>query len=119
MRWNASAFFLAFLVAAGAALCSKAGDSQPGAVDEEVLKDAGLGTDNKSLLEFFRRRTLTGNDQNKVACLIRQLGDESFQHRVSASSDLIGLGVIAIPYLRQALKSSDPEVARRSEECLR
>ncbi len=119
MRWNLSVLLVAFLAAAGATLSCRAGDSQPSPADEDVLKDAGLGTDNKSLLEFFRRRTLTGNDQNKVALLIRQLGDDSFQHRVTASSDLIGLGVIAIPYLRQALKISDPEVVRRAEECLR
>jgi hypothetical protein len=119
MRWNLSALFLICFVAAGAAFCSSVHDHSSSAGDEDALKDAGIAIDNKSLLEFFRRRTLTGKDQNKVALLIRQLGDDSFQHRATATSDLIGLGVIAIPYLRQALRSTDLEVVRRAEECLR
>jgi len=106
-------------LAAGAVLGSETNEPPFSLSDEAVLKNAGVPTDNAGLLEFFRKRTMTSQDQNKVAFLVRQLGDESFRTRETATTDLIGLGVIAVPTLKQAVKSTDPEVVRRAEECLR
>jgi hypothetical protein len=52
-----------------------------------------------------------------VEALIRQLGDPSFELRQAASEKLTDRPE-AIPALRKALKSDDPEVARRAEAVL-
>ncbi|HXG12588.1 MAG TPA: HEAT repeat domain-containing protein [Gemmataceae bacterium] len=104
------------LVLAGAAI---AAEIDPVARDEQTLRDAKLATDGPALLEFFRKRTASDADPAKVKTLIRQLGDDSFEVRERASSQLVALGAPAVPYLREALKNTDIEVVRRAEECLR
>ena len=92
----------------------RAADADPGAVDEQTLKDAGLPVDGPSLLEFFRKRTLTEAAQQKIQALVKQLGDHSYKIRVKASADLIAEGVVAVPFLRRAIKHPDLEVSRRA-----
>jgi hypothetical protein len=57
-------------------------------------------------------------DSQKIAKLIRLLGDSSFAVREKASKDLVALGESAVPFLQKAQKNPDLEVARRSERCL-
>lgn len=87
--------------------------------DERALKDAGISTETPALLDFMRKRTLDDGGYKRVQQLVTQLGDQSFRLREKASAELISLGSIAIPFLHQSLRSSDLEVIRRSEECLR
>src|SRR5207245_4840561 len=68
---------------------------------------------------FFRRQTATRAAQDKLARLVQQLGDKSFKIRDKASAELPALGMIAVPLLRQAATSADPEVACRADACLR
>ena len=71
------------------------------------------------LLKFVDKKSppLEANSQ-KIAQLIRLLGDSSFAVREKASKDLVALGESAIPFLQKAQKNPDLEVARRSERCL-
>jgi hypothetical protein len=87
--------------------------------DEQKLQDAGLATDGASLLEFFRGQTLTSNTREKIATLVEEIGDKAFKVRDKASSGLRRLGMIAVPFLRQAAMSTDLEVACRADACLR
>uniref|UniRef100_UPI00235EF6FF hypothetical protein n=1 Tax=Escherichia coli TaxID=562 RepID=UPI00235EF6FF len=57
-------------------------------------------------------------DQERIAGLVRALGSERFAQREEASTRLLEVGSVALPFLRESLKSSDPEVQRRSEECI-
>jgi HEAT repeat protein len=50
----------------------------------------------------------------KIAELIRQLGDVSFELREKASKELVTAGLSALVPLREAAQSSDLEVARRA-----
>jgi peptidyl-prolyl cis-trans isomerase B (cyclophilin B) len=86
--------------------------------DEETLKAAGLGTDDAALIDFFRSKTPVDADREKIAALIRELGDNAFRVREKASSELVKIGVRAAPFLRQAKDSRDFEVARRATACL-
>ena len=86
--------------------------------DERRLETAGLKHDGEALLRFFRQRTLTDKERDKVKALVRQLGDESFKAREQAVAELVARGPIAIDLLKQALKDSDLEVVRRAERCL-
>jgi len=95
--------------------------AEPDAVaqDEQLLKSANVRTDGPTLLEFFRKRTLTDDTRKRIQDLIQKLGDDSFHVRERASADLVGFGTVAGPFLRQATKeTSDLEVIRRAEACL-
>jgi HEAT repeat protein len=75
--------------------------------------------DGPHLLAFFRKRTLTNADREQILALIRQLADESFEVREKATAELQARRDLAAPLLRQAARSSDPEVARRAANCLK
>lgn len=89
------------------------------AADEQTLKNAKLAVDGPALVDYFRKLAGAGSDRDKIQALIKQLGDESFEVREKASADLIRLGAVAIPYLKEALKDTDLEVVRRAERCLK
>jgi hypothetical protein len=118
MRWKNPAYVfaacLALLPGGGAA------DPEPvsTAAEEHTLKAAGLATDDAALLEFFRSRTLTDSERDRLHTLIRQLGDDSFKVREKASAELAARGMLAAAFLRPAVNDPDLEVARRAEECL-
>jgi hypothetical protein len=90
----------------------------PTAADKETLGAVKISVDGPSLLEFFRKRTPTPANRERIQVLIRQLGDNSFQAREQASGELAARGIAALPFLRQALKESDLEIVRRAEGCL-
>lgn len=50
----------------------------------------------------------------QLAALVRQLGDDSYLKREAASRALAALGAPALPALRKAAASADPEVRRRA-----
>src|SRR4051794_38672380 len=77
---------------------------------ERTLKDASLGTDSPALIAFFRERTLSHADQDRLAEMVRQLGANDFFTREQASADLIRAGRSALPYLKSALDDPDLEI---------
>jgi len=57
-----------------------------------------------------------GPDAERVAQLIRQLGDDNFRRREAASKELTALGEPALAALKKAAASDgDPEIRRRAE----
>jgi HEAT repeat protein len=71
-----------------------------------------------SPLDVLRRRSGADTDLLRLNKLIEQLGDRSFEQREVASSSLARLGPVALPALRMAIKSDDPETVRRATACL-
>jgi outer membrane protein assembly factor BamB len=86
--------------------------------DEQVLQEAGVGTDDDSLLAFFHKRTLGENDLRRLEQHVRHLGDKAFRTREQASRELVEVGVPALPFLKLALADDDLEIARRAERCI-
>jgi HEAT repeat protein len=86
--------------------------------EEKLLKEAGLPTDGPGLLDYFRRRTLSQADRERLASLVRQLGNRSFARRERASEALVAVGEAALPFLAPALHDEDPEIVRRARLCL-
>jgi HEAT repeat protein len=86
--------------------------------DEQTLRAAGVGVDGTGLLEFFRKRTLSQADQDRLAGLVSQLGDPRYKNRLKASTELIVAGKPAIPFLEAAVRDADPEVVFRARYCL-
>jgi hypothetical protein len=87
--------------------------------DEQAVRESGIPTDGPGLLAFFRNRTIDAGDAERLAKLVKQLGDDSFVVREMASRQLVGIGARARKVLAEALKDPDVEVSRRAQECLR
>src|SRR6516225_788591 len=114
------AFLLAVaLLVLAPAQALPAPDPSTAAEDEQLLKTAKLGTDAPALLDFFRTRTRPALDRDKVAELVRQLGNDSDRVSSKATRELISLGTVAVPWLRRALKDPDDSLtASRAQFCL-
>ncbi|HZU34652.1 MAG TPA: HEAT repeat domain-containing protein [Gemmataceae bacterium] len=90
----------------------------PAAADEAILKAAHIGTDDASLLRYFRERSAVRASEAQIDRWIEELGDDSFFVREKASAKLAALGNAAAPALRRALDSDDPEVVHRARKGL-
>jgi hypothetical protein len=108
------ALSLGVLLAVSSQNCRCADDG-----DEKLLKGAGIPTDGPGLLAYFRHRTADASDSARILALVRELGDDSFAVREGATRKLVAIGPRARHALRASLNDSDPEVARRAEDCLR
>jgi hypothetical protein len=110
---------LAFVVAGVVPWAVSAAEPDPEvAYAERALKEDGLPTDGASLLAFFRMRTLSTADQERLTRAVHHLGDEKFAVREQASRDLILAGRGALPFLRTGLTDPDPEIVRRARDCI-
>lgn len=89
------------------------------AEDEKIVKQAGLESDGLSLLSYLQENTPDESARRKIKDLIGQLGDAAFAKRERASAELAQWGMRAASLLREARRSSDPEIARRAENCLK
>jgi HEAT repeat protein len=126
MRRTRSLLAACCLLPLAAILCGAAPPAPPstpapaaGSEDEQLLKAAKVGVDAPALLDYFRQHTTPAAQQERIAALIQQLGDESFKARQKAVADLTALGAAAVPYLRHAQDDPDEEVKERAEALLK
>jgi hypothetical protein len=99
---------------------SLASANDESAGDEQLLRSAGIGTDNRALLDFFRKQTADEAAIQFINERIEQLGSDSFPEREKASEELTALGPVALSQLRQAIrKTGDLEVRRRAQVCVK
>jgi HEAT repeat protein len=76
-------------------------------------------TDGDATLAEFKKRTLTDLDRDKVLALIHQLGDDDFNNRERAQSELQNLSGAVLPLLRTAaVNDRDEEVKKRAAKCI-
>src|SRR4051794_5491347 len=85
-------------------------DEASARAQEAILREAGLATNDSALLDFLRKRTLDEAGLKKTPAAVKQLGDRTFAVREKAAHKLVELEKPASPYLRRALRSSDPEI---------
>ncbi|HEY7156439.1 MAG TPA: HEAT repeat domain-containing protein [Gemmataceae bacterium] len=98
---------------------SSARAESPSAEDEQTLLSAGLSSDGRALLAFFHARARTEIDRDRLRELLRQFADGSDQERDRATTELLGLGPLALPLLRQTANDLDhPDTAARASRCL-
>jgi HEAT repeat protein len=86
--------------------------------DSRLLRDAQVRLDDRGLVDFFRKRTLTDADRRQLQRQIRMLGSESFEERERASHALLARGTLVLRFLQEALKDPDPEIVRRADRCI-
>jgi hypothetical protein len=75
-------------------------------------------TEGPTLLEEFRKRTLSDSDRDKGLALVPQLDDASADVREKALTALLSLGNGAIPFLRQAANNPEGKAAERIQRSL-
>jgi HEAT repeat protein len=87
--------------------------------DEQLLRSAGFRTDNRALLDFFRKQTADEAMIQHIREGIEQLGSDSFPLREKASAELTALGPVAVSPLRRAIRETvDLEVRHRARACV-
>ena len=57
-------------------------------------------------------------DAERIAALVRQLGDPRYARREAAGKELLALGEKAVPAVREAMTDRDAEVGRRAREVI-
>jgi HEAT repeat protein len=88
------------------------------ATAEKTLRDAKIETTPAALLQFFRQRTLTAKDRDRLADAVRRLGEDDFETREKAEEELLRAGRTALPFLHRALKDEDFERSQRAKRCV-
>jgi len=72
--------------------------------EEKLIRSAGYNPDDaNSLLDFFRKRTLTEPQSETIRRVIQRLGDDDFATREKASQEILTFGSAAIKPLRDCL----------------
>jgi HEAT repeat protein len=117
MRTSARPLAVALLLAATVARAEPPAAPDT-ADDEKLLAEAGIKTDGPALVGYLRGRVPEEVSAEKLAAMVRQLGDDDFDVREKASAGLRALGVRALPALRRAAASEDAEVRRRADDCI-
>ncbi len=117
------------LLLASVAVCALAGAQQPqpqpqpqhkpGEEEERILQAAKVATDNESLLNYLKARTLRDEDRARIEKLLQELDSPKYSTREKATKDLKEVGRPAIPFLKRALKNAPLEVVQRAEKCLK
>jgi hypothetical protein len=93
--------------------------SEDSAGDEQLLHAAGIATDERSLLDFFRKQTADAATVRQAQQLIEQLGSDSFAAREQASANLLAFGPVVLPLLQQTIRqTADLEARRRAREAV-
>ncbi|MGH7222294.1 MAG: PQQ-binding-like beta-propeller repeat protein [Gemmataceae bacterium] len=75
-------------------------------------------TDGEALLGVVREHTLTPQMRRNVEQLIRKLGDDEFFRREAANDELLRLGRITLPQMREAVSNTDLEIGRRARDLI-
>ena len=100
-------------------LTSSEEDSSSSSEDEQLLLRAGLSSDGPALLAFFHARSRTDIEREHLQQLLRQLADGPQPERHQATAQLLGLGPLALPLLRQTANDLDhPSLAACAADCL-
>src|SRR5947209_9526733 len=87
--------------------------------DEQLLRAVGRSSDGPALLDFFHQRTRTTIEPAEARALVAELGDRSGAVREKAVGELVALGSVVVPYLREAARDpDDPDRTRRARRCL-
>lgn len=90
------------------------------AMDRKKLAKSKLDVPATELLQWLEQRTPNKKAAFEMEMLFQKQGSNSYRVRTKASSDLKKIGPEVVPLLERLLKEPglDPEIIRRSEQCL-
>jgi HEAT repeat protein len=103
------------------AMAGIAGKKAEAPNDKKALESMNLKPDDPAgLIKYFKDRTLSDADLASLQSVILRMGDESFEKRNSAASEVEKFGAGAIGILRRTSNTNDdPEIAYRAGEILK
>lgn len=87
-------------------------------LQREVWSGWWKGTDGKTLIEEFTRRTLSNAERDKVLGLIRDLGKENEKERQATMLEVVNCGPKALPLLRQAMEDANLRISEAARRCV-
>jgi hypothetical protein len=67
----------------------------------------------------FLSRFSRNVDEEQILQWIERLGDNRYERRLEASTQLVAVGPAALSFLGVATRAADPEIARRATICIR
>ena len=119
MIFHSLALFVSLAVPAAPSSPTTADLSASVAADEQALKVANVDVSPQGLVDFFRKRLPSTENDAAVAALIKQLADKDPAGHAKATGGLVALGPAAIKPLRAAANDiKDTEAADRAKKCL-
>jgi HEAT repeat protein len=86
--------------------------------DEALCREQKISTDAAGLLAYFRKRTLSKEDQARLNETVGRLRSSVYKVRKKAAVELGQLGPTALPFLRPVLNDADQEVQRLARWCV-
>lgn len=87
--------------------------------DDQILKNVHLDTTGPALLAFFRQRVTPHVAAERLARLTKHLRETDEAIHGKAMAELVGLGPLAVPALRQTVNQADnEETLTRARKCL-
>ena len=96
-----------------------ADEEYPSGDDEQILHDAGLASTGPALLAFFHARARIEIEREPLHRLLHQCVEGSVEERGRATAELLGLGPLALPAVRQTAGDLDhPDLAERAARYL-
>src|SRR5262245_32289583 len=88
-------------------------------IDEQVLKSAGIPTDNDGLVRFFQLRSLKEGDQKQLEELVNKLSSDTYKDREHATKELLLRGALALKVLKEVKADASVETKRRVETLIK
>jgi HEAT repeat protein len=92
-------------------------------IARKIYRDAWMAwwrdTDGRALLAVIQEHILTPELRRTIKERIGKLGDDEYSNREAAAKELLNLGRIALPQLREATKDRDPETVFRARDLIR
>jgi HEAT repeat protein len=86
--------------------------------DEKLIRDQKIEPTEAALLKFFRKRTLSEDDQKRFRALVKALGNDSYVIREQATQKLLKEGIPVLAFLKEAEYDSNVERSRRAQDCM-
>ena len=92
--------------------------AEPPRADLALMREVGAPTDGPALLNWLHNRLPADDDAERIAELVRQLGDRQFGVRDRASREIVALGPKAVPALKKAIDDTNAEIRSRARASL-
>jgi HEAT repeat protein len=119
MTLHSLALFVCLAVPAAPSSPTPADPTANVAADEQALKAANVDVSPQALVDFFRKRTPSTENDAAVAALIKQLADKDPAGHAKATGGLVALGPAAIKPLRAAANDiKDTDAGDRARKTL-
>jgi hypothetical protein len=88
--------------------------------DLQLFENAKLPHTDAALVDFFRKRMISSQDQARIEEIIKKLSSKVFKEREQATADLIKEGPAALPVLRKMINGTQElEIKKRCDRCVK